>query len=205
VAERYRRLVDHDCRQTLTNIKEHRDAEETAPQLVSPHMRSLTLAGHKFERVDEYYDARTHVWSVFFVDDPQHPESYSNQLILNFYDWTPEPTAEAVASALSEERQGTKNIYLFKSPDQPGGEIAYHIASLTRGSANFVNLMSVTRWEKSAVNISFGHRLGSGVDLGKMETEASQWLLSAEGEALHEATAGLRVGDGWREYLKQVK
>jgi len=50
------------------------------------------------------------------VDDPQHPESYSNQLILNFYDWTPEPTAEAVASALSEERQGRRTSIFSSLP-----------------------------------------------------------------------------------------
>jgi hypothetical protein len=77
-AERYRQLVAHDCRQTLSNIKEPRKVEESAPKLVLPHARSLTLAGHKFERVDEYYDTETHVWSVIFVDDPQHPESYGN-------------------------------------------------------------------------------------------------------------------------------
>jgi hypothetical protein len=110
-----------------------------------------------------------------------------------------------VASALSEERQGAKNVFLFKAPDKPSGEMAFHIVSLTWGGANFVNLMSVTRWEKSATNISFGHRLGAGSDLDKMDAEARQWLLSPEGEAFRDAAAGLRAGDGWREYLKQVK
>jgi hypothetical protein len=179
--------------------------EEIAPQLVLPRVRSLTLAGHKFERVVEYYDAETHVWSVIFVDDPQHPENYGNQLILNFYGWTPKPTAEAVASALSEERQGAKNIFLFKAPDKPNGEMAFHIVPLTWGRANFVNLMSVTHWEKSAINISFGHRLGAGADPDKMDAEARQWLLSPEGESFRDTVASLRAGDGWREYLKQVK
>jgi hypothetical protein len=56
-----------------------------------------------------------------------------------------------------------------------------------------------------AVNIDFSHRLGAGIDLHKAELEARQWLLSAEGEALRDAVAALRVGVGWREYLKQVK
>ena len=204
-AERHRQLAAHDCRQTLNNIKEHGTVEKIAPQFVLPRTRSLSLAGHTLERVDEYYGAATHVWSVIFVDDPQHPESYSNQLILNFYDWTPKPTAEAVASVLSEPRQGTKNIFLFKSPDEPGGEFVYHVVSLTRRTADFVNLMSVFRWENSAVNISFGHRLGAGTELDKMEAEAGQWLLSPEGEALREAIGGLHVGDGWSKYLKLVK
>jgi hypothetical protein len=205
LTERHRLLVAHDCRQTLAYMVDNQKAELIAPQLVLPHTQSLTLAGHKLERVDEYYDSATHVWSIFFVDDPQHPESYGNQLILSFYDWTPKPTAEAVASALSEERQGAKNLFLFKAPDEQSGEMVYHIVSVTRGKGNFVNLMSVAGWEKSAVNISFGQRLGTGVDLDKTEAEARQWLLSAEGEALRDATAGLRVGPGWREYLMQVK
>jgi hypothetical protein len=205
LAERYRLLIAHDCRQTLVNLAGNRKGDKVAPQLVMPRAQSLILAGHKFSRVDEYYDVKTRVWNIIFVDDPQHPESYGNQLILNFYNWTPEPTAEAVASTLSQERQGAKTISLFKAPGEPGGEMVYHLVSLTRGRANFVNVISIAGWERSAVTISFGHRLGAGVDLGKMEAEARLWLLSAEGEALRNAVAGLRVGAGWREYLKQVK
>jgi len=35
------------------------------------------MAGRRFTRVDEYYDSTTHVWSIIFVDDPQHPESFA--------------------------------------------------------------------------------------------------------------------------------
>jgi hypothetical protein len=205
LGERHRLLVAHGCGTALVSIEAHRKGAEIAPQLVMPDTRNLALVGHKFQRVDEYYDGATKVWTVTFVDDPQHPENYSNQLILNFYDWTPKPTAEAVASALSEERRGTKNIFLFKAPDEPSGEMVYHILSLSRRRANFLNIMSVIAWENSAVNIALGHRLGSGADTERTETEARQWLLSAEGEALREMTARVRVGDGWREYLKQVK
>ena len=191
--------------QTPANVAQDRKPEKAALQIVSPHAQSLTLAGRKFTLVDEYYNATTRVWSIIFVDDPQHPESFANQLIFNFYDWTPKPTAEEVAMALSEERPGTKNIFLFKAPDEPRGEMVYHIVSVTRGPANFVNLMRVAGWEKSAVNISFSHRLGAAVDLDKTEAEAAQWLSSAEGRALRDAVAALRVDIGWREYLKQVK
>jgi hypothetical protein len=205
VAERYRLLVAHDCRLTLANLANNQNLKKAAPQILSPKDQSLWLAGRKFTRVDEYYNATTRVWSVFFVDDPQQTESYANQLILNFYNWTPKPTAEAVAMALGEERSGAKNIFLFKAPDEPGGEMVYHVVSVTQRRANWVNVMSVAGWEKSAVTISFGHRLGAAVDLDKTETEARQWLLSAEGEALRDAVAALRVGVGWGEYLKQVK
>ena len=90
-------------------------------------------------------------------------------------------------------------------PDEPGAEMVYHVVSVTQGRANFVNLMRVAGWEKSAVNIDVSHRLGVGIDLHKTESEARQWLLSWEGEALRDAVAALRVGVGWREYLKQVK
>ena len=205
IAERYRLLVAHDCRQTLANIKGRVEAKESAPQFVSPRVRSLTLAGHKFERVDEYYDARTSVWNIVFVDEPKHPESYANQLILNFYNWTPKATAATVASALGEKRRGTRNIFLFKAPDEESGKMVYHIVSLTRRRANFVNVMSVSPWEESAVNISFGHRLAAGDDLEESEAEARRWLLTSDGEALREATAALRVDKGWSEYLTQVK
>jgi hypothetical protein len=109
--------------------------------------------------------------------------------------------------ALSEEKSGTKNIFLFKAPDEPRGEMVYHIVSVThtQSQANFVNVMSVAGWEKAAVNIDFSHRLGVGIDLHKTEVEARQWLLSAEGKDLRDAVAALRVGVGWHEYLKQVK
>jgi hypothetical protein len=200
VRERYRLLVAHNCRETLANIAGHDQPEKTALQIVSPQAQSLMLAGRKFTRVDEYYNATTRVWNIIFVDDPPHPESYGNQLILNFYDWIPRPTVEAVASALSEERPGTKNIFLFKAPDESNGDLVYHIVSITRTQSIFVNLMRIAGWEKSAVNISFGHRLGTDPD--KSETEARLWLLSAEGEAFRHAVAALRVGNGWREYLK---
>jgi len=206
-AERYRLLVARNCRQTLANIADNRKPEKTTLQIVSPQEQSLTMAGRRFTRVDEYYDSTTRVWSVIFVDDPQHPESFANQLILNFYDSTPKPTSEAVAMALSEERSGTKNISLFKAPDEPGGEMVYHVVSVThtQGQANFVNVMRVARWEEAAVNIAFGHRLGVGIDLQKAEVEARQWLLSAEGKDLSDAAAALRVVVGWHEHLKQVK
>ena len=101
VAERFRLLVARDCRQTLANIADNRKPEKATLQIVSPQEQSLTIAGRRFTRVDEYYDSTTRVWSIIFVDDPQHPESFANQLILNFYDWTPKPTSEAVAMALS--------------------------------------------------------------------------------------------------------
>jgi hypothetical protein len=207
VAERHRLLVARDCRQTLANIADNRKPEKATLQIVSPQEQSLTMAGRRFKRVDEYYDSTTRVWSIIFVDDPQHPKSFANQLILNFYDWTPKPTSEAVAMALSEEKSGTKNIFLFKAPDEPGGEMVYHIVSVahTQGHANFVNVMSVAGWEKATVNIDFSHRLGVGIDLHKTEVEARQWLLSAEGENLRDAVTALRVGVGWHEYLKQVK
>jgi hypothetical protein len=205
MAERYRLLVAHDCRQTLANLARNVKADKIAPQLVLPQTQSLTLEGHKFSRVDEYYDTPTRVWSIVFVDDPHHPESYGNQLILNFYNWTPAATAEAVAAALSEERDGKKNIFIFKAPDKPGGEMIYHLVQVMRRQANFVHLMSVAGWEKSAVNVSFGHRLGAAADLAKVEDEAQQWLLSPEGTALRNAAAELRIGAGWREYLKNVK
>jgi hypothetical protein len=174
-------------------------------QALSPQSQSLTLAGRKFTHVDEYYDSATHVWSIIFVDDPKHPESFANEVILNFYDWTPKPTAEAVATTLSEERPGRKNIFLFKAPDEPGGEMVHHVVSVTHGRANFVNVMSIADWEKSAVDVDFSHRLRAGSDLKEIEGEAREWLLSAEGEALRDAAAALRVGLGWREYLKHVK
>ena len=207
VAERIRLLVARDCRQTLANIADNRKPEKATLQIVSPQEQSLTMAGRRFTRVDEYYDSTTRVWSVIFVDDPQHPESFANQLILNFYDWTLKPTSEAVGMALSEEKSGTKNIFLFKAPDEPRGEMVYHIVSVThtQSQANFVNVMSVAGWEKAAVNIDFSHRLGVGIDLHKTEVEARQWLLSAEGKDLRDAVAALRVGVGWHEYLKQVK
>ena len=207
VAERYRLLVARDCRKTLANIADNLRPGKATLQIVSPQEQSLTMAGRKFTRVDEYYDSTTRVWSVIFVDDPQHPENFANQLILNFYNSTPRPTSEAVAMAISEERTGTKNIFLFKAPNEPGGEMVYHIVSVThtQGQANFVNVMSVAGWEKAAVNIDFGHRLGEGVDLSKTEVEARQWLMSAEGKDLRDAVAALRVGVGWPEYLKQVK
>jgi hypothetical protein len=206
-AERYRLLVARDCRQTLANIADNRKPEKATLQIVSPQEQSLTMAGRKFTRVDEYYDSKTRVWSIIFVDDLQHPESFANQLILNFYDSTPKPTSESLAMALSEERSGTKNIFLFKAPDDPGGEMVYHIVSVThtQSQANFINAMTVGGWEKAAVNIDFSHRLGVGIDLHKTEVEARQWLLSAEGEDLRDAVAALRVGVGWHEYLKQVK
>lgn len=176
-----------------------------ALQVIAPQTEKLALAGHEFTRVDEYYDEKTHVWSVIFVDDPAHPESFANELILNFYNWTPKPTGEAVAMEFSEERPGRKNIFLFKAPDEPGGEIVHHIVSVTQGRANFVNVMRIAGWEKSAVNIDFSHRLGAGIDLNKTELEARRWLLSGEGEALRDAVAVVRAGDGWREHLKQVK
>lgn len=83
------------------------DSRKAQPQIVSPQSQSLTLAGREFTRVDEYYDSATNVWSVIFVDDPKHPEGFANELILNFYNWTPKPTAEAVALVLSEQRPGT--------------------------------------------------------------------------------------------------
>jgi hypothetical protein len=147
LAERYRLLVAHDCRQTLANLADNQKPEKAAPQILSPETQSLWLTGRKFTRVDEYYNVTTRVWSVIFVDDPQHPESYANQLILNFYNWTPKPTPEAVAMALSEERSGAKNIFVFKAPDEPGGEMVYHVISVTQGRANFVNVMSVAGWE----------------------------------------------------------
>lgn len=207
VAERHRLLVAHDCRQTLANIAENGKPEKDSLQAISPQEQSLMMAGRRFTRVEEYYDSTTRVWSIIFVDDPQHPESFANQLILNFYDWTPKPTSEAVAKALSEERPGTKNIFLFEAPDEPGGEMVYHIVSIdhTRSQANFVNVMSVVGWEKAAVSIDFSHRLGGGTDLDKTEAKARQWLLSAEGEELRDAASALRVGVGWKEYLKQVK
>jgi hypothetical protein len=206
-AERHRLLVTHDCRQALANIADNRKPEKATLQIVSPREQSVTIAGHILTRVDEYYDSSTRVWSVIFVDDPQHPESFANQLILNFYDWTPKPTSEAVATALSKEKPGTKNIFLFKAPQEPGGEMVYHIVSAdhTRSQANFVNVMRVADWEKSTVNIDFSHRLTVGTDLQKTEVEARQWLLSAEGENLRDAAEALRVGPGWQEYLKQVK
>ena len=97
-------------RQAPATVPDSRKAEL---QIVSPRSQSLTLAGRKFTRVDEYYDSATNVWSVIFVDDPKHPESFANEVILNFYDWTPKPTAEAVATVLSEERPGTRNVFLF--------------------------------------------------------------------------------------------
>jgi hypothetical protein len=206
-AERYRLLVAHDCRQTLANIAGNRKPEKPTLQIISPQEQSLTLAGRRFTRVDEYYDSATRVWSIVFVDDPQHPKSFANQLILNFYNWTPNPTSEEVSMALREEKPGTKNIFLFKAPDEPGGEMVYHIFSIThtpRG-ANFVNIMSVADWEKAAVNIDFSHRLGVGIDLHKAELEARQWLLSAEGQNMLDVSASLRIGVGWQEYLKQVK
>ena len=207
VAERHRLLVARGCRQTLANIADNRKPEKATLQIVSPQEPSLTMAGRRFTRVDEYYDSTTRVWSIIFVDDPQHPESFANQLILNFYDWTPKPTSEAVEMALSEEKSGTKNIFLFNAPDEPGGEMVYHIVSVahTQSQANFVNVMSVAGWEKATVNIDFSHRLGVGIDLHKTEVEARQWLLSAEGEDLRDAVGALRVGVGWHEYLKQVK
>lgn len=207
VAERIRLLVARDCRQTLANIADNRKPEKATLQIVSPQEQSLTMAGRRFTRVDEYYDSTTRVWSVIFVDDPQHPESFANQLILNFYDWTLKPTSEAVGMALSEEKSGTKNIFLFKAPDEPRGEMVYHIVSVThtQSQADFVNVMTVGGWEKAAVNIDFSHRLGVGIDLHKTEVEARQWLLSAEGKDLRDAVAALRVGVGWHEYLKQVK
>jgi hypothetical protein len=190
VAERIRLLVARDCRQTLANIADNRKPEKATLQIVSPQEQSLTMAGRRFTRVDEYYDSTTRVWSVIFVDD-----------------WTLKPTSEAVGMALSEEKSGTKNIFLFKAPDEPRGEMVYHIVSVThtQSQANFVNVMSVAGWEKAAVNIDFSHRLGVGIDLHKTEVEARQWLLSAEGKDLRDAVAALRVGVGWHEYLKQVK
>ena len=207
VAERHRLLVARDCRQTLANIADNRKPEKAPLRIISPQEQILTMAGRRFTRVDEYYDSTTRVWSVIFVDDPQHPESFANQIILNFYDWTPKPTSEAVATVLGEEKPGTKNISLFKAPDEPGGEMVYHIVSVahTQDQANFVNVMSVAGWEKATVNIDFGHRLGVGIDPDKAELEARQWLLSAEGEDMRDAVARLRVGVGWHEYLKQVK
>ena len=206
VAERYRLLIDHDCRQTLVNITGTRESEKAA-QIVLPQTQNLTLAGRKFTRVDEYYDDTTRVWSVIFVDDPEHPESYANQVNLNFYDWTPKPTAEAVATALGHEQPGRRNIFLFKAPDETEGEMVYHLVSVThtKGGANLVNVMRVDGWEKSAANIDFSHRLGVGTDLDKAEVEARQWLLSTEGESLRDAAAALRIGAGWPEHLKHVK
>lgn len=206
-AERHRLLVARDCRQTLANIADNQKPEKASLQIISPQEQSLTIAARRFTRVDEYYDSMTRVWSIIFVDDPQHPESFANQIVLNFYDWTPKPTSETVATMLSEEKSGTKNIFLFKAPDEPGGEMVYHIVSVghTRGQANFVNVMSIVGWEKAAVNIDFSHRLREGIDLHKAEVEAQQWLLSAEGEELRDGAAALRVGVGWHAYLKQVK
>jgi hypothetical protein len=206
-AERYRLLVARDCRQTLANIADKRKPENTALQIVSPLEQSLTMAGRSFTRVDEYYDSTTRVWSVIFVDDPQQPESFANQVILNFYGSSPKPTSEAVATALSEERSGTKNIFLFKAPNEPGGEMVYHVVSVThtQGQANFVNVMNIADWEKATVNIDFSHRLGAGIDLHKTEVEARQWLQTAEGVELRDAVGALRVGGGWHEYLKKVK
>jgi hypothetical protein len=189
-----------------------RQASVTAPdsrtaelQVVSPQAQSLMLAGHKFTRVDEYYDLATNIWSVIFVDDPKHPASFADEVILNFYDWTPKPTAETVATVLSEERPGTRNVFLFKSPDESGGALVYHIVSVSQGRANFVNVMSIAGWEKSAVNVDFSHRLRAGSDLKGTEEEARQWLLSTEGEALRNAAAALRLGLGWGEYLRKVR
>jgi hypothetical protein len=206
-AERHRLLVAHDCRQTLANIDQSQKPQKATPQIMSPQQQSLTIAGRIFTRVDEYYDSTTRVWSIIFVDDPQHPESFANQIIINFYDWTSKPISEAVATTLSEEKPGTKNIFLFKAPDEPGGETVYHIVSAghTRSQANFINVMRVAGWDKSTVNIDFSHRLSVGTDLHKTEVEARQWLLSAEGENLRDAAEALRVGPGWQKYLKQVK
>jgi len=205
--ERHRLLVAHNCQRTLANIAENPKPQEATPQVVSPQEQSLTIAGRRFTRVDEYYDSTTRIWSVIFIDDPQHPESFANELILNFYEWTPKPTIDAVATALSAEKQGTKNIFLFKAPDEPGGEVIYHIVSVdhTRSQANFVNVMSICGWAKAAANIDFSHRLGAGTDLHKTEVEARQWLLSVEGKELRDAATALRIGVGWQEYLKQVK
>jgi len=179
-------------RQAPATVPDSRKAEL---QIVSPRSQSLTLAGRKFTRV----------WSVIFVDDPKHPESFANEVILNFYDWTPKPTAEAVATVLSEERPGTRNVFLFKTPDESGGELVYHIVSVSQGLGDFVNVMSVAGWEKSAVNVDFSHRLRAGPDPKGTEGEARQWLLSEEGEALRDAVATLRIGIGWGEYLKNVR
>jgi hypothetical protein len=206
-AERQRLLIAHDCQRTLANIADNPKPQIATPHAILPHEQRLTIAGRMFTRVDEYYDSTTRIWSVIFVDDPQHPESFANQLVLNFYDWTPKPTSDAVATALGEEKPGAKNIFLFKAPDEPGGEMIYHIVSVghRRGQANFVNVMSISGWEKAAANIDFSHRLGAGTDLHKTEVEARQWLVSVEGKELRDAATALRIGVGWQEYLKQVK
>lgn len=204
-AERVRLLVAHECRQTLAHLAANQQPEKAALTEVSPQTQRLTLASHEFTRVDEYYDTATRVWSVIFVDDPQHPDSYANQIILNFYDSRSDLTVEAVATMLSEERRGTKNVFLFQAPDEPGGEITYHIVSVTQGRSNFVNIMKVASCESSVVNIEFGHRLSARIDLPKAEEEARQWLKGADGEAWRGAVASVRAGPGWREYLKHVK
>jgi len=206
VAERYRLLIAHDCRQTLANITASRGSEKAA-QIVSPQTQNLALAGRKFTRVDEYYDGTTRVWTVIFVDDPEHPESYANQVNLNFYDWTPKPTAEGVATALGHEQAGRRNIFLFKARGETEGAMVYQIVSVTctKGGTNWVNVMRVEGWEESVANIDFSHRLGVGTDFDKAEVEARQWLLSTEGESLRDAAAALRIGAGWPEHLERVK
>jgi len=205
VAERVQLLTAHNCRQTQANKAGNLKPEEAQQLNVLPQTQSLMLAGRKFTRVDEYYDVATRVWSVIFVDDPHHPDTYANQVVLNFYDWTPRPTVESVAAALGEERPGTKNIFLFKAPVRPGGEMIYHIISVKQGRTNFLYLMSVSCYGTSAVNINFGHRLGDGADLSKTAVEAEQWLLSAESQSLRDAVASIRLGAGWHNYLQQVK
>jgi len=172
---------------------------------ITPQMQSLVFAGRTFTRVDAYYDAQTKVWSVIFVDDPAHPESYANQIILNFYNWKPSATPELVANQLSAERAGHANIFLFKAPERPGGAMTYNLVTVQHGRNDFVYCMSVQSWESSVVNINFGHRIGSAVDVDALRNSAKSWLASDEGRSFINDLKSLRVGAGWAEHLKKIK
>jgi hypothetical protein len=190
---RYRLLVAHSCTQTLQYILAH----------VSPMTEMIRFLNQDYGPKTEQFNPVTKVWSVLYVKNGKQPDLAEEELIFNFYGWTPSTSPESVAQAFLNRRDNVQILFWFKAPDDITKSLAYFICSETTYAGQpygYANISKITSVGDGAYTVTFSKKVSS-TSSADVEHEVKSWVLSEEGRAIAPAIGRVGVDAAWREHL----
>jgi hypothetical protein len=194
---RYRLLVAHSCIQTLKSMLTN----------VGPTSEMLSLRGGDYGPKTEEYDSATKVWTTYFRRDGEPPDLSNEDLIFNFYGWSPATSPDNIAHRFLARRDNIQILGKMIAPDEVTKVPSYFIVSETQypGEAYvYLNISKISSVGSSAFTVTFSKKVVGSSSAGA-DQNARAWFVSEEGKATMREVGRVGVDGGWEEYLKGLK
>jgi hypothetical protein len=191
---RYRLLVAHSCIQTLKSMLTN----------VGPTTEMLSLRGGDYGPKTEEYDSSTQVWTAFFRRNGEPPDLSNEDLIFNFYGWSPGTSSDKIAHRFLARHDNVQILGNMVAPDEVTKVPSYFIISETQFPGEpyvYLNISKISSVGTSAFTVTFSKKVAGSSSAGA-DQNARAWFVSEEGKSTMQEVGSVGVDAGWEEYLK---